>query len=341
MENFKPKSLSEMNAEFARKLAQQMEEKQKVEEEQKLSEPSTDTETEATLENAFELEEDDSMMFDGFDFSALDDIDDDAEDTAETQEENQDKPAEKSVNLFEDIKLPVFEKKDEQKEEAEPIEAEEISEPDPKGFFGPPVEKSYKKEKEQKIKAEPKFDFEKADDYSSKQLKKALKPKKKKSKAAKGLLNAAIIVVVIFSLIVGLASFATAQPGRFLFGKGLLICEDTIEQTDIAEGTLLFVKAAASAQEDDIVAVYKDSMSEYKFIQAKEVSFKDTVFAVAEKQIPQVGKFISFVTSKWIIFAAAAAALIIILVIIRIVAFRRDKDLIIGEAPKRRGKSRF
>ncbi|MBQ2774988.1 MAG: hypothetical protein IJF40_03735 [Clostridia bacterium] len=329
MENFKPKSLSEMNAEFAQKLAQQIEEKQKNEEAQ-----------EAAAQPVEEvLQEDDSMMFDGFDFSALDDDEDEEEEESFVAQEDvapQEPETEKSINLFEDVKLPVFEKKAEEKIEVEPSKEEEATEPDPKGFFGPPIEKTYKKE--QKPKIEPTFDFEKTPDYSGTQLKKSFKPKKKKSKAAKGLVNTAIIIVVILSLVVGVACFATAQPGRFLFGRGLLICENTVEQAEITEGTLLFVRAAASAADNEVVAVYKDSMAEYEFVSSNDVSFKDTVFAVAKREIPFVGKILSFVNAKWIIFAGAAAALFVILIIIRIVAFRNDKDLIIGETPKRRGK---
>lgn len=379
MENFKPRSLSEMNEEFAQKLAQQIEEKQKAEEAQKMSAPAQEPEIKEKIEDAFQIEDDDdSMLFDGFDFSMLDDDEDDeesiAEEETEVQEpapqivetpapapqafvppipepqisvpqeavqpvaESQDTEPQKEINLFEDVKLPIFNMESEKEIKAELPKEAEYTEPDPKGFFGPPIEKNFKKEK---AIIEPKFDFEKTADYSGAQLKKGFKLKSGKSKVGKRILTAAIIVVAVISLVVGVTAFATAEPGRFLLGKGLLICEEAVENTNLTEGTLLFVQAAASAGEDDIVAVYKDNMTEYEILTSSKVTFRDTVFAVVKRRIPQVGKFLSFVNDKWIIFAGAAAALLVILVVVRVLVFKNDGDMIIGEPPRRRNKKQI
>ncbi len=169
--------------------------------------------------------------------------------------------------------------------------------------------------------AEPKFDFERVVYYPDEEP-----VRRKKGGGAKLILNIAIIGAIILSLLLGMAAFMTAEPGRFIFGNGLLACENTVENTNIKDGMLVFVQKAEEAANNEFVAVHQGDIKEYKILPARSISEQDIIFAIAKREIPFAGKLASLISDNSIIFAVIAVLLIGALVVVRIVVGKRSKD---------------
>ena len=299
MENFKPKTLEELNAEFALRLAHPAQEQAVVElpDEQNFSGESESVASFGTI--------------------SADDIEPDIH--AEVFE-----PEQAAAAPTETVS--------EAPAEEEPSESWH-NEPNPTGYFGPPIDKSSKVEHKPKI--EPKFEFEKTSDYTGAKLQKSFVQEKKPHRGAKIFLNVLITVIVIVSILTGLTAVATAEPGRFLFDRGLIICRHTVDGSNVSAGMLLFAKKASSAEDDTIVAAYTENGG-YEIDFAQNISSPSKIFAVSNRGIPYLGGFISSVTSMWIVYACSAAAAILLILIIRVAAFDKDDDIIIGADTKKK-----
>ena len=169
--------------------------------------------------------------------------------------------------------------------------------------------------------AEPKFDFERVVYYPDEEP-----VRRKKGGGAKLILNIAIIGAIILSLLLGMAAFMTAEPGRFIFGNGLLACENTVENTNIKDGMIVFVQKAEEAANNEFVAVHQGDIKEYKILPARSISEQDIIFAIAKREIPFAGKLASLISDNSIIFAVIAVLLIGALVVVRLVVGKRSKD---------------
>ena len=298
MEIFRPKTLEELNAEFALKLAHPAQEQAVAElpDEQNFSGESESVASFSTI--------------------SADDIEPDIH--AEVFEPEQAAAPTETVS--------------EASAEEKPSEAWH-NEPNPTGYFGPPIEKSNKSEHKPKI--EPKFEFEKTSDYTGAKLQKSFVQEKKPHRGAKIFLNVLITIIVIVSLLTGLTAVATAEPGRFLFDRGLIICRHTVYGSNVSADMLLFTKKASSAGDDTIVAAYTENGG-YEIDFAQNISSPSKIFAVANRGIPYLGGFISSVTNMWIVYTCSAAAAILLILIIRVAVFDKDDDIIIGADTKKK-----
>ena len=165
---------------------------------------------------------------------------------------------------------------------------------------------------------EPKFDFEKENYYPA---------FRKKRSAAKIILNISIIAVIILSLLLGIAAFLSADPAKTVFGNGVLVCNNTVKDAkNLDEGSLVFIKMATEAANNEYVAVHQGDISEYNFMQARSMAEEDIIFAVAKSSLPFVGKLVSLISDNWIIFTVLAILILVALIVLRIVVGKRSKE---------------
>lgn len=212
-----------------------------------------------------------------------------------------------------------------EKELAEPSpepkkQENEYNEPDPHGYFGDPIDKSRPRSTlsdETAAKLEPKFDFERTSDYSGAMLQNGFKKKKKSHRGARAVCAVLIAVILVLSALTAAACVASANPGQFIAGRSVLVCEKGVPGTNIAPGSLCLVKQATEAAIDDVV-VFEDGG--FAFMATLDVTDVE-ICAIATHSIPFVGRFISSVMDMWIVYACCAAAAILLILIIRIAAF--------------------
>lgn len=292
MDKFTPKTIDELNAEFEARIAKKQEEQRAAELEKQRAAEQRRTVEEVSYASAF----------------------DNAAITATEFETN-------TAYSGEDMSA------DSEEEKAEPAsepkkQENEYGEPDPHGYFGAPIDKSRPRNTlsdETAAKLEPKFDFERTSDYSGAMLQNGFRKNKKEHKGAKAVCAVLIAIILVLSALTAAVCVASANPGKFIVGRSVLVCEYGVAGSNISEGSLCVIKQAEKAGASD-VAVYKMGES-YNFGFGATLSESAEVFAIATHCIPVLGKFVSSVTSMWIVYACCAAAAILLILIIRIAAF--------------------
>lgn len=215
----------------------------------------------------------------------------------------------------------------------------EYGEPDPHGYFGAPIDKSRPRKTlsdETVAKVEPKFDFERTSDYSGVMLQNGFRKEKKKHKGAKAVCAVLISLILIVSALTAVACVASANPGRFVLGRSLLVCEYGVPGSNISEGSLCVVKQANEANPGD-VAAYKIGES-YSFGFGVSLGEGTEVFAIATHCVPLLGKYILSVTDMWIVYACCAAAAVLLILIIRIAAFSSNEPTVTDGVKSKKSK---
>lgn len=215
-------------------------------------------------------------------------------------------------------------------EEPRKRQENEYGEPDPHGYFGAPIDKSRPRRmlsEETSAKMEPKFDFERTSDYSGAMLQNSFTQKKDKFKGARIFTTVLIVIIAVVSLLTAAICLASAHPGKFIFGRSVVVCENGLMGSNISAGSLCIVRKADKAAANE-VAIYRTESDECNFAFGSTLSEGSEVYAVAVRRVPYLGRYVESVTSKWVVYACSAAAAVLIILIIRLTAFSASEQTV-------------